>query len=793
MNGEDVLEYLRRRDKWYLGGGKAALWAPEFPLWLDQPGFWDHAVYLDYKVGPLFTLAILDEKGNELPTRFLDRDWQPDHATQRYTVGDLKMTEWRSLSRDDVLSASYLFENPTDTPRTLNLIVWTAQEEHERYYGGRVHADLVEHQAFWGLQFMRVIVDQEYRKKQIEAGVSDIRDLDTGLMINIGLVIVVTDTTSFATVRSQRQPNYPRWNYSPFYELFKQHGLQLPNTNTTNADVLDPDAPWLIYGGLHSTITVPAHGAKWFGANAAIADDLKWAREMTEAPEYVLTDEKGDIAPSELTISRQVWEDYFESEPSFECSDPYLQKYYWYRYFGLRLNMVRADNPDIGLKYPCIFEGVNFGWFRQHITYSAFCHMREMRWAHDPAVAQGSLLNFVGAQLPNGAFPGVIKNIIDGDKTLTSNVAFYHADWGRSVRDLHALHPDTDFLGKIYDSLSRYARYFDAERDPEGCGLYDIINHMETGQEYSSRYLFVNPDADKTIPIRLKGVDVTVYIYNLQRALAWMAGELGKDDGAAWDAAADKTKAAILTHMWDADTQFFYDCAPDTLQRSTVKAATGFYPFLADIAGAEHAGAFAHLFNPAEFGTPYPVPSLSADDPYYSAEGEWKGTRLVCPWNGRAWLMTNSHVADALCQTAQNVSADLTQNAVDFLRRFVTMLFTDGDVERPTSYEYYNPITGQAPYFRGTDDYMHSWISDLILRYVAGIQPQANGHLRVAPLPFDLDYFTVERLKIRGHDVRVTWRKDEHATARKGLTVYVDGVERATSPTLAEFDITLEG
>ena len=39
------------------GGGKMVLWAPEFPLWLDQPGFWDHACYLDYKVAPVFTVA----------------------------------------------------------------------------------------------------------------------------------------------------------------------------------------------------------------------------------------------------------------------------------------------------------------------------------------------------------------------------------------------------------------------------------------------------------------------------------------------------------------------------------------------------------------------------------------------------------------------------------------------------------------------------------------------------------------------------------------------------------------
>ena len=46
--------------------------------------------------------------------------------------------------------------------------------------------------------------------------------------------------------------------------------------------------------------------------------------------------------------------------------------------------------------------------------------------------------------------------------------------------------------------------------------------------------------------------------------------------------------------------------------------------------------------------TTYPVPSSSADDPFYNADGLWKGERKNCPWNGRVWPMTNSHIAEVL-------------------------------------------------------------------------------------------------------------------------------------------------
>ena len=42
----DPLEYLEREDKWYLGGGRAAMFAPVYPRWLDRFGFWE-----DVKIG----------------------------------------------------------------------------------------------------------------------------------------------------------------------------------------------------------------------------------------------------------------------------------------------------------------------------------------------------------------------------------------------------------------------------------------------------------------------------------------------------------------------------------------------------------------------------------------------------------------------------------------------------------------------------------------------------------------------------------------------------------------------
>ena len=91
------LKLLERTDKWYLGGGNRLLWAPEFPLYLDKPGFWDHAQYYNYPFQPIFTWAILDDEGNELVPRFKARRWNPAALVQEFTCGRLDIEETKCV------------------------------------------------------------------------------------------------------------------------------------------------------------------------------------------------------------------------------------------------------------------------------------------------------------------------------------------------------------------------------------------------------------------------------------------------------------------------------------------------------------------------------------------------------------------------------------------------------------------------------------------------------------------------------------------------------------------------
>lgn len=761
---EDI---LIRNDKHFLGGGKMVIWAPEYPRFLDVPGFWDHACFLNYKVEPIFTITFLDEQLNEIQLELSQKTWLPSHLTLHYQpTSQLTFQEDRALLPDDVLVSRFRIYNSTSEPRRLHIILWTSQNVQQNA-NPEFPKESKNANFIYSLFNSRARVSWERLYN----------NADAKLNMKIGMALGADQYAKTTAINvSSSTWNFPAWKLTPFFEKISKSGL--PNEKNFDWRIHPEHYQGLLYIGLYYTLEVPPQEIGQFSAFCAIGPTEQKAIE---------TFDRVRNYDDPIQTSIENWSDFFNTVPKFRCSDPYLEKYYYYRWYGLRLNMVNT-NEQFKLPYPCIFEGINKGWFRHHISYSAQVHILETRWMHDPNVAMGSLLNFIYNQNPDGSFPGCIMMGFQEE-----NVGFYHANWGRAVRELYRVHPNQEFLYQAYHSLKKYAQYFDRERDKEKMNLYDVINQWETGQEFNGRYLFVNPDADKGEKIQLKGVDASTYLYELQQNLAWMAKELGRtDDAEKWSSLAKKTRNAILEKMWDDSRHFFFDIDPKTGKKSLTKAAVGFYPFLTDLISPEHLSAITdHLLNPNEFWTDYPVPSVSLDDPTANIFGEWKGKRLNCPWNGRSWLMSTSHVCDALANTAQTIAPELKPKAVALINRVIHTLFLDNDLNKPSSFEYYNPISGKAPFFRGTDDYMHSWINDLIIKYVVGLQPQDGNKIVIDPLPFNLDSFTLDNIQIKGRLLKILWRKNDTPAIDKGLYLFVDEKLVKHWKRLGRYEITI--
>lgn len=748
MNFPDPLTLLLRPDKGYVSGGRALLYAPPFPLHDERPGFWDPAHYLHFPFEPVFTFALLDERGREIPLRFESRSWRPDRVVQTYTAPGLRLEETRVLTDFDALVSRVRLENlgggttsarPRE-PRRLHLVAWTAQPTVEA-------SDTKQGEAGRGIA-AQVARPFRYLRRGNTLGLSREIVGSRQRRLELTLALALEGSRSYSANLSQSTANHPRFALTPFYEKLGPTGL--PNEEKLTG----LDLSGMVYLGLERDLVLPLEGSLSLSVAASLHPDPQVALDQAE---------QGVRLANPAAESERAWRDYFERIPKFACSDPYLEKYYYYRWYGLRQSTIRVRQGNY--QHPVVCEGI--GYFRLPISYSMQVHVREVRWMRDPTLATGILETLLDHQTEAGTFPAHLY--LD----WKSPEEIYHADWGGAFEALQAVQPYAD-LKRVYQALRRYARYFQTKRDRENSGLFDIVNQWETGQEYMSRYFAADATADlwQDMKARLKGVDASVYLYRLFQTLARLARQVASEEAQGWEAAARQTGRALLERCWNPERQAFYDLGPDGRQTQTL-SVTSFYPYLTDLTTSEHLeGLHRHLLNPEEFWTPYPVPSSSRQDPYYSPFSEWKGKRHNCPWNGRTWPMTNSHTADVLGK-ASRLEPALRETTALFITRFVHMLYEDHDLLRPNCFEHYHPETGQASRYRGIDDYMHSYVVDLLVRYLCGLEVEEGG-IAVDPFPFGVD-FRLEGVRVRGHELSIR-RSGNHLRVEADGKIVYDGV-----------------
>jgi hypothetical protein len=331
---------------------------------------------------------------------------------------------------------------------------------------------------------------------------------------------------------------------------------------------------------------------------------------------------------------------------------------------------------------------------------------------------------------------------------------FYHADWGGGFESLDAIHSDKATKKAVLMAMQRYVKWLANNRDPEGSGLTDIVNHFEAGQEFSRRYTVIDEKADRAVEMleqfRLKGVDASTYRYRMVKWLFKVADEIQEKAMAnRFQAEVEVIQDTMRRKMWDEKAGLFMDLDPDNRRKTNVKAAVGFYPLATDIPNPKMVERMLDtLGDKKEFWTKYPVPSVSISDPYYDATGRWKGTRKNCPWNGRVWPSINCHILEGLTMWAERGNKKAQKLAGDLLKKTVSMLSgsVDGG-EVPNSYEHYNPETGFGSHYRGVHRFLNSFLLDNVFRIAGGFAVR-YGEIQDDPIMQDQPDFKLQGMPL---------------------------------------------
>jgi hypothetical protein len=217
---------------------------------------------------------------------------------------------------------------------------------------------------------------------------------------------------------------------------------------------------------------------------------------------------------------------------------------------------------------------------------------------------------------------------------------------------------DQQFLEEAYISGSKYVEWLYENRDVDQDGTsewgpYGIIENVRDWynavfQVSAERYL----DVDKEdISDELECLDLSLMVVKELRSLSEMASMLGKNrDAKKWEKRADDLSELINKRMWDEETGFYYHVNRDDhswffmtrdLRRQEI---IGFLPLWAEACPPERAEILVKtLTDPDKFWRKFGVPTLSADDVWYTPYVDY-----CCKWNGPVWLLWDYMVFDGL-------------------------------------------------------------------------------------------------------------------------------------------------
>ena len=267
----------------------------------------------------------------------------------------------------------------------------------------------------------------------------------------------------------------------------------------------------------------------------------------------------------------------------------------------------------------------------------------------NPEIALDCHRLFFALQKEDGQFPCLVRATTGvGWAQIQMVVPIAATAW-----ETYELTGSADFLQTAYTACARWDEWLARHRNTRGTGGCELFCEYDSGHDNSPRFApgFPKECAERDarrLPdfpgLPYVAPDLTATVYGGRVALARMARLLNLDcDAVQWDDKAEGTRAALLTHCYDEETECFYDrdaggqfvrVCGDALTRVLSEHAVDQTLFDRIFA--------RHIHNPAAFWTPYPLPSVAADDPQFVRDlpqNSWGGaSQALTALRAPRWL-----------------------------------------------------------------------------------------------------------------------------------------------------------
>jgi hypothetical protein len=267
----------------------------------------------------------------------------------------------------------------------------------------------------------------------------------------------------------------------------------------------------------------------------------------------------------------------------------------------------------------------------------------------DPSSAMGSQKVYIEQQREDGLIayrhgPRGLQDYPHKGMSTTSAPFFSWINY-----ELWEIGRDEEFLQESYKSGKSYMNWLLKNRDTDSDGLFEWGPYglIENVRDWYNVIFQVSEerqlDIDKEdISDELECLDLSLMISNELKHLQKMAITLGlTEEASRWEKLASNTDSLINHTFWDPESGFFYhvdkkDHNFQFMDRNLKRQEIiGFLPLWSQSVSKERADSLVRvLTDPQKFWRKYGVPTLAADDPFYSPYVDY-----CCKWNGPVWLL----------------------------------------------------------------------------------------------------------------------------------------------------------
>lgn len=366
-------------------------------------------------------------------------------------------------------------------------------------------------------------------------------------------------------------------------------------------------------------------------------------------------------ATGAIAAAAQRWHDWFAAAPP--VAERFREQYY-FAWLVMRTGLISSrfyTTREAMTPSKIHYVGV---WH-----WDAFFHALAYRHV-EPRLAQDQIRIVLDHQRADGMIPdaihdeGVVTHLdfpVDADVTKPPLLAW-------SAWKLFEMDGDREFLDEIYEPIVQWNHWWFDHNDTDGDGMPEYQHPFSSGLDDS-------PLWDDGMPVTAP--DLNTYLVLQQEALARIADVIGlPEDAAMWRGRAERLAHRMIDQLWDAEAGLFW--AKHHGKRVDVVTPFNLFPLITGRMPAEIAERLLErLTDPAQFWTPYPVPTVSISDPKYDP---------LTMWRGPSWVNINYLLMQGLQRIGQDAVAD------ELRRRTLEMMSGSDDI-----YEYYHPETREIP------------------------------------------------------------------------------------------------